>query len=187
MQDSQNALPGAPDPRRVLPGQYNADPNHTQVTWKLNHMGFSTLSGQFGAKSGTITVDPTDLASTELEIVIDTAGLTATSQMFQGHLRGKGFFDVGKFPEGRFVSRSVRQTGPTGAEVTGELTIKGVTRAVNLTVEFVGAGDDPQAKVLTFGCHATGTILRSDFGFETGLPVVGDRVQLDINVAFTKA
>jgi polyisoprenoid-binding protein YceI len=177
--------PGSPT-AQVAAGTYQVDANHTQVTWTVNHMGFSMLSGQFGASGGSITVDPANPAATKLDVSFDVNALSTTSAPFATHLKSKDFFDAAQFPTARFVATAVQMQGGRGT-VTGNLTIKGVTKPVTLQAEFVGAGANPMNKKVNFGFRATGSINRSDFGVGAYAPVVSDKVDLTINAAFAAA
>ncbi|SFP49319.1 YceI family protein [Sphingomonas rubra] len=183
---AQGALPGAPQASRIAAGTYPVDPAHTQVTWQVNHMGFSMLQGQFGASAGQITIDPAKPNATKVEVTFQTDQLTTTAPRFTDHLKSKDFFDVANHPTARFVSTAVRATGDK-ATITGNLTIKGITKPVTLQATFVGAGANPMNKKLNFGFRATGTINRSDFGLGMATPVVSDKVDLTINAAFAAA
>lgn len=180
------AQPGAPIKARVAAGTYLVDPTHTQVTWSVNHMGFSLLEGQFGASEGSLTIDPARPAATQLEVVFPIDKLSVTSDRFAEHLKSKDFFDAATHPTARFVSTRVVPHG-NGATVTGNLTIKGVTKPVTLQAEFIGAGVSPMNKKLNVGFRATGQIKRSDFGLGMAAPVVSDKVNLTINAAFEAA
>jgi polyisoprenoid-binding protein YceI len=176
--------PGAPIAARVAAGTYAVDPFHTQVTWTLNHMGFSLLTGQFGASEGSLTIDPKkpDAAKVEVTFPIEPV---VTAAPFAGHLKSKDFFDAATYPTAKFVSTAVKATGTGSATITGNLTIKGVTKPVTLKANFVGAGVNPMSKKPNIGFRATTTINRSDFGIGAYVPVVGDKVELAINAAFT--
>ena len=176
-------LPGAPDKTRVAAGTYAVDPNHTQVTWQVNHMGFSMLEGQFGASGGSITIDPAKPNATKVEVNFAIDQLSVTSAPFTGHLKSKDFFDVATHPTAKFVSTKVVATGDK-ATITGDPTIKGITKPVVLQATFVGAGTNPMNKKVNFGFRATSSIKRSDFGLGAAVPVVSDRVDLTINAAF---
>ena len=180
---AQGALPGAPVKARVTAGTYAVDPAHTQVTWQVNHMGFSMLEGQFGASAGSIVIDPAKPNDTKVDVTFQVDQLSTTAPRFTEHLKSKDFFDAAANPTARFVSTAVRATGDK-ATITGNLTIKGVTKPVTLNATFVGAGANPMSKKLNFGFRATGTINRRDFGLGYATPVVGDKVDLTINAAF---
>lgn len=178
------AMPGAPT-TRVAAGTYQVDPAHTQVTWEVNHMGFSMLQGQFGASGGSITIDPAKPAQTKVDVTFAIADLSVTSSQFATHLKSKDFFDVAANPNARFVSTAVTPRGANRATMTGNLTIKGITKPVTLDVTFVGAGANPMTKKLNFGFRAMGTIKRSNFGLGMAVPIVSDEVKLTVNAAFT--
>ena len=178
--------PGRPDPKLITAGTYKVDSNHTQVTWSVNHLGFSMLEGQFGASGGQAVIDPARPAATKIDVTFDVNEMSVTSAPFATHLKGTDFFDVAKHPTARFTSRSVAMRGNRGT-VTGDLTIKGITRPVTLDATFVGAGLNPRGGKVNFGFRATGAIKRSDFGLGLAAPAVSDRVDLQVNAAFEKA
>ncbi|WP_394646531.1 YceI family protein [uncultured Sphingomonas sp.] len=177
--------PGQPQAARVAAGTYQVDPAHTQVTWEVNHMGFSMLQGQFGAQGGSITIDPKQPAATKVDVTFAINDLSVTSAQFATHLKSADFFDAAQHPTARFVSTSVTPRGATKATLNGNLTIKGVTKPVSLDVTFVGAGTNPMSKKANVGFTATGTIKRSDFGVGAYAPVVSDNVKLTVQAAFT--
>lgn len=177
------SLPGAPVASRVTAGTYPVDAAHTQVTWQVNHMGFTMLEGQFGASDGTLTIDPARPAATTVDVTFKIDDLSVTSAAFAKHLKSADFFDVANHPAARFVSTSVKPSGNT-AVITGNLTIKGITKPVTLNATFIGAGANPMSKKLNIGFRATGSIKRSDFGLGMAVPVVSDKVDLTINAAF---
>lgn len=180
-------MPGAPDKARVTAGAYTVDTAHTQVAWQVNHMGFTMLDGLFGATGGTATFDPKNAAATKVSIDFDIAkSLTVTSPQFAQHLQSKDFFDVANHPTAKFVSTRVQPMGDHWM-MTGNLTIKGQTKPVQLTVRFMGAGENPMNKKKNVGFTATGSINRSDFGLGFAAPVVSDKVDLTINAAFVAA
>ncbi|MFW2830548.1 YceI family protein [Sphingomonas sp. ID0503] len=177
--------PGKADPARVEAGTYKVDPHHTQVIWKVDHMGVSPLWGAFGDPAGSLTLDPKNPAAAKLSLTFPLTGLTVTSAPFLKHLSGTDFFDVAKFPQATFVSTSVKASG-TKATVTGNLTIKGITKPVVIEAEFYGAGPNPMSKKLNIGFKGMAKVKRSDFGLGYGVPMVGDEVELKIAGAFEK-
>ena len=180
-------MPGAPDKARVTAGTYTVDTAHTQVAWRVNHMGFTMLDGLFGATGGTATFDPKNPAATKVAIDFDIAkSLTVTSPQFSQHLQSKDFFDIANHPTAKFVSTRVQPMGDHWM-LAGNLTIKGQTKPVQLTVRFMGAGENPMNKKKNIGFTATGSINRSDFGVGAYAPVVSDKVDLTINAAFVAA
>lgn len=182
---AQMAKPGAPVAARVVAGDYTVDANHTQVVWTVDHFGVSPLTGAFGARGGTLSIDPAKPSAAKVSVAFDVAGLSTTVPPFTKHLLSADFFEVEKSPTATFTSTSVRTNG-TSARITGRLTIKGITKPVTLDAKFFGAGTDPMTKKLNIGFSATGRISRSDFGLGYGLPLVPDQVDLRIAAAFER-
>jgi polyisoprenoid-binding protein YceI len=180
--------PGAKDPARVTGGAYTIDPGHTQIVFAYDHMGFSNNMGVISQPTGTLTLDPKNPAAAKVSVDIPVANLRTGVQALDDHLMKADFFDAAKFPKATFVSTSVKPDGPTSAEITGNLTIKGVTKPVTLDVEFYGAGKAPAMAggKENVGFNATTTVKRSDFNMGYGVPMVGDTVELKIAAAFQK-
>ena len=187
------AAPGSKNPAAVAGGTYTADPNHTLVTWTLDHLGFTPYTGLFGDISGTLTLDPKNLKATKVDMTIPVSKVVTASSGLTAHLTragkdgGKPDFFGPAAADARFVSTSVVASGPA-AKVTGNLTLNGVTRPVTLDVHFYGAGKAPamMGGKENVGFHAVGTIMRSQFGLGFLVPIVGDSVKLDIAAAFQK-
>lgn len=177
------AIPGAPDTSRVTAGTYTVDTGHTQVVFTLNHLGFTEYSGQFTQPTGTMTLDPAHPADTKIDISFPIDKVSTTVPALDEHLKKPDFFDAAQFPQGHFVSTKVSVRGNT-ATISGDLTLKGVTKPVVLATRFIGAGANPLNKRKTIGFAATTTIKRSDFGVSYGLPMVSDEVRLTINASF---
>jgi polyisoprenoid-binding protein YceI len=166
------------------PGTFDLDPAHTRIGFSARHMMVSKVRGQFADFTGSITIAGEPLDSTA-EAVIKTASIDTRSADRDKHLTSPDFLDVEKYPELTF--RSTRVTARNGAEFTvlGDLTIKDVTRPVELTLELEGVGTSPWGQQV-LGFSLTGEIDREDFGMtwnvglETGGVLVGKTVKLEI-------
>ncbi|AMK17776.1 MULTISPECIES: YceI family protein [Sphingobium] len=182
------AAPGAKDPARVTGGTYQIDPGHTQIVFAYDHMGFSNNVGVISESTGTLTLDPKNVAAAKVSVDVPIANIRTGVAKLDEHLMKADFFDVAKFPKATFVSTSVKADGPTGAEITGNLTIKGITKPVTLDAEFYGAGKAPAMAggKENVGFVATGAVKRSDFNMGYGVPMVGDAIELKIVAAFQK-
>ncbi len=178
-------VPGAADVSKVQAGAYKADPNHTQVVWSVDHMGFSILTGMFGQITGSLTIDPKEPAKAKLEVEVPMSGLAVTSEKFAKHLATPEFLDVARHPTATFRSTSIEASGDK-ATIVGDLTLHGVTKPVTLQAVFHGVGVNPMNKAETIGFSATGKVKRSDFGLGAFAPVVSDEVDLTIAGAFEK-
>ena len=182
------AAPGAKDPARVTGGAYQIDPGHTQIVFAYDHMGFSNNLGIIAGSTGTLTLDPKNVAAAKVSVDVPVANLRSGVPKLDEHLMKPDFFDAAKFPKATFVSTGVKPDGATSADITGNLTIKGITKPVTLDAEFYGAGKAPaqMGGKENVGFIATGTIKRSDFGMGYGVPMVGDTIELKIIAAFQK-
>jgi polyisoprenoid-binding protein YceI len=185
-------LPGVADPARVTAGTYAADASHTLVGWRANHFGFNDYFGIFGDVTGTLVLDPANLAATTVDMTIPIASVTTASAGLTGHLTRAGrdggapdFFGPEPAPA-RFVSTAVHTTGATTAHIMGDLTMNGQTHPVTINAEFVGAGTHPFNQKVTVGFEGTTTINRSEWGLGGFVPLVSDAVELNITAAFEK-
>lgn len=182
---AQMTMPGAPDASRVAAGSYKVDNNHTQVFWTLNHLGITPLSGAFAATGGSLDIDPAKPSAAKVAVTFDVAGLIVTAPAFAKHLSTPDLFDTAKFPTATFTSTSVQSSG-NSATITGDLTIKGITKPITLDAKLYGAGVNMMSKKLNVGFTATGTLKRSDFGLGYGVPAIADQVDLKISAAFER-
>lgn len=178
-------VPGSKDVAKVSGGSYKVDGGHTQIVFAYDHMGFTNNVGVFAEPTGTLMLDKANPSASTVSIDVPIANLKTGVAKLDEHLLKADFFDVAKFPTAKFVSTSVKAEG-TGATITGNLTIKGITKPVTLDAEFYGAGTNPMNKQENVGFVATGSIKRSDFGLGYAVPVVGDAVELKIIAGFQK-
>lgn len=164
---------------------YRLDPAHTDIVFMVSHFGFSDTVGRFNEAEGTVTMDDGDIASSSIELVIEAASLDTNHAERDQHLRSPDFFNVAEHPTITFESTAIEPTGEDTAEVTGDVTMHGVTRPVTFDVALNEVGPHPVPSydgVRTAGFSARGTILRSDFGIDAFVPAVGDEVEVIIEV-----
>ncbi|MDI7775555.1 YceI family protein [Asticcacaulis sp. EMRT-3] len=191
---SASAL-AAPSVAGLPAGVYHSDPTHTSLTFEVSHMGFSHYTARFASIDAQMQFDPAHPDQAQLTAMIDPQSLqlNAPPKGFHDTLMGKGWFEAGQFPDIRFISTNIAMTGPDTADVTGNLSLHGVTKPVVLHVRFNGgypgmAVYDPHARL---GFSATGQLKRSDFGISFGIPQpgsslgVGDTVDFQIESEFT--
>jgi polyisoprenoid-binding protein YceI len=144
------------------PGTFEIDPVHTFVTFRAQHLVIGRVQGRFETVSGGVTVDESVLDS-HVEVVIDAASITTQFPMRDDDLRSSNFLDVANYPDLTFRSTGITELPSGKWSIAGDLSIKGVTVATELLVEFNGAVPDPFGN-LRVGFHATATISRRDFG-----------------------
>jgi len=177
---SQSASAPAVAPITGVSGTYALDPRHTDVIAQWNHFGFSNPSLHFGQVQGKIVFDADNVAASSVEATIPLAGLEAYIPAFNEHLRSADFFAADTFPEVTFKSTAVEAAGINQLKVTGDLTIKGITKPAVLEVSINGFGEHPMSKRPTAGFDAVTTIKRSDFDMGAYVPNVSDEIQLRI-------
>lgn len=164
----------------AAPVTYVIDPNHTDVIAQWSHFGFSNPSAHFGKADGTLVYDADDVSASSVNVTLPLSGLNSFVEKFDTHLRSADFFEADKYPDATFKSTLVKAAGEGRLQVTGDLTIKGITRPVVLDVTLNQAGEHPMAKRQTIGFDATASVLRSEFGLGKFAPAVSDEVELRI-------
>jgi polyisoprenoid-binding protein YceI len=175
-------------------GTYRLDLSHGRLLFKVDHLGFSTFIGLFTRFDATLQFDPDAPETMSVTATVEADSLEThypdPAFDFNAQLTGPEFLDAGAFPQITFVSTAVRLTGEKTADVTGDLTLHGVTKPVTLQVTYNGGWGhmplDPGGA--RAGFSAKGSLNRSDFGISFGLPApgttmgVGDRVDIEIEV-----
>ena len=185
-QQMPDMLHGNGTPADVKAGTYAVEPNHTQVTFSVAHMGISPFAGTFSGASGTMTLDPAKLGATTLSVSIPTGSVQTTSAKLTEELKSADWLDAGRYPTATFRLTAVRALSADAAEVSGTLTLHGVSKPATMRVRFFGAGNNPMSKKASVGFLARLPIKRSDFGVSKYVPVVSDDTVLVINAAFEK-
>ena len=171
---------------------YKLDPNHTAITWHISHFGFSNPSGKFMNVDGTLVLDEANPAASAAQAVIKAASLATRTEQREAHLKSSDFLEVEKYPELRFVSTKVEPLGGDRYRVTGDLTIRDVTKPVVLDVTHEGQSKDPWGGE-RMGFSATTRIDRRDFGLvwnqslETGGVLVSNDIRCNLEFELVKA
>jgi polyisoprenoid-binding protein YceI len=164
------------------PDKYIYDPAHTQILFKVNHLGFSHPHGRFDKFRGGFTFDPDHPETSSVDITIDANSIDMASADWERMMRGSNFLNVGKYPDITFKSAKIEKTGDKTGRIMGDLTILNVTKPVTLNVVYNKSGVHPYNKNYIAGFSATTKIHRSDFGMNWGLPGIGDEIVIDIEV-----
>lgn len=186
------ALALALAPASAAADSWEIDPSHSRVGFGVKHLMVSTVRGEFGKFQGLLVWDEKNPARSSLQATIDTASIDTREAKRDEHLRSPDFFDVQKHPTMTFVSRKVEKAGQGKLKVTGDLTLRGVTKPMVLEVSGPSkAVKDPWGKTV-MAASATGKINRKDFGLvwnavmDGGGFVVGDEVTIHIEVELIK-
>ncbi len=167
------------------PATYVIDTNHTKPRFKYNHLGFSDQESRFDTLSGSITIDRAARTGS-VDITIDANSVDSGYPVFNGHLKGEDFFDTAKYPTITYKSDKFKFDGDKLVGVDGDLTVKGITRPVELTVTSFECKPHPMVKKEACGANAVAHIKRSDFNMGKYVPAVSDEVTLSIPVEAIK-
>jgi polyisoprenoid-binding protein YceI len=164
---------------------YVFDKAHSTMGFQVRHL-FSKVPGKFDDFDGKIQFDESNPENSSVEVTIKASSVDTGVQMRDENLRSGDFFDVEKFPEITFKSKSVKRTGENTGEVTGDLTMHGVTKEIVLKVELLGKGAGPHGKPAS-GWEAKTNLKRSEFGLTwnkaiEGMQIAGDDIEIDLRV-----
>ena len=162
------------------PVAYQIDPTHTATVFAWNHFGFSTPSANFSDIQGTINVDNAKPANSSVNVTIPLSSLNTNVKALDEHLQKADFFDAAKYPNITFKSTKVQAVGKNKYKITGNLTVKDVTKLVVLDAVLNKQGVHPMTKVESIGLNATTSFDRSAFGVGAYVPNVGDKITVNI-------
>ena len=172
-------------PAVAAPETYVLDSAHSFPRFSYNHFGYSTQVSRFNKTTGKIIYDK-EAKTASVDIVIDTTSVDSGFPVFNEHLRGEDFFDTAKYPTATFKSTKVVFEGDKPSAIEGNLTIKGITKPVTLTVTSFHAMPHPMKKKDAIGANAFTTVKRSDFNAGKYAPNVGDEIRIDLGVEAIK-
>jgi len=174
-----------------LTGSYTLDPAHTRIGFVARHAMVTKVRGAFNEFEGTATLDGANPANSSAQVTISTASIDTRNAQRDGHLRSNDFLAMDEYPQITFVSTGARQVDASTFELTGDLTIKGVTNPITIPFSFEGAAKDPFGN-LRVGFEGAVTINRKDYGItwnaalETGGVLVSDKVTLEFEISAVK-
>lgn len=170
-------------PAYATGARYALDPNHTQVHFSWNHLGFSNPGADFDTVKGTLIWDATDPTQSSVTVHIPVASVHTQVPLLDKNLMSSEFFDVAKYPMITFKSTRVERTGKSNKfRVIGDLTVHGITQSVVLDTTLNKAGQQPLLKAPAVGFDAVTTIKRSAFGLNAYVPMVSDEVSIHMTV-----
>ena len=169
----------------AAPETYNVDPTHTFPRFEYNHFGYSNQQHRFDRTSGKIILDRAAKTGS-VDVTIDAKSVNTGYALFNGHIQGEDYFNTDKFPAITFKSTAVKFDGDKPVAVDGNLTIKGVTKPVTLTVTNFHSMPHPMLKKDALGANAVAKVKRSEFNMGKYAPSVGDEVTLNIAVEAIK-
>jgi polyisoprenoid-binding protein YceI len=163
----------------AAPVTYGVDSGHTYPRFSYSHFGYSTQMSSFKKTTGTVVFDA-EAKTGSVDIAIDMKSVNTGFEVFDGHIQGEDFFDTAKFPTATFKSTKVVFEGDKPKAIEGQLTLKGVSKPVTLTVTSFQAMPHPMLKKPAIGANAFTVVKRSEFNAGKYAPYVGDEVRIDI-------
>ncbi|WP_375202859.1 YceI family protein [Hyphococcus sp.] len=161
-------------------GAYEPDYKHRYITFSYFHQGYSRPWLRWDDWTGTLNWDADAPENSSVSVTIDATSINSGVDEFDGHLNGERFFDTANNPEITFASTSVEKTGANTGTITGDLTIKGVTKPATLEVVFHKGAYDERGNVYKLGFSGKTTVNRSEFGLDFAVPIVSDEVEIVI-------
>lgn len=177
------------NPTQAPNGSYPLEQAHSQILFSILHIGLTPFYGRFDRVSGNLDWNANNPEQSHVSIAIGMDSIDTPSAKLNDTLKSKTVFDATQFPEAKFETTKIVREGPDRGKITGNLTIRDVTKPVTLDVKFLGTEHNPLGDSIVLGFSATTTIKRSDFGL-TGMvwgSMVGDPVELMIEAMFQKA
>lgn len=189
MEPASESQPGeiASIAANITPGTYVPDDRHAYLSFSYSHLGLSNPQLFFRDFDATLELDGNNMSNSEVSITIDAASIDSSVPALDDDLMGAEFFDVANHPEITFQSTAYEESSEDSGLLTGELSVRGVTKPVTLAVKINSAAMNRMTRKEMIGVSVTGTVNRSDYGLDGLLPMVGDEVSLDIQVEFEKA
>ena len=175
---------------RVPTGTWEVDPAHSRVEFQVKHLGIATVRGHFAKFGGTLELDE-DLASSRAYGSVEAASVNTNDDGRDAHLRSADFFDVAQYPQISFASKAIVPTGDDTFQVTGDLSLHGVTHEVTLDAKITGTEEDPWGNERV-GLEVSGELVRGDYGITfnqalgSGNVMVSDKVKLPLGIPAVK-
>jgi polyisoprenoid-binding protein YceI len=160
---------------------YQVDPVHSSNTFRIKHMNVAYFHGRFNDMAGTFVFDDADPAKCSFDVQVKVDSVDTNNAGRDKHLKSAELFDAEKFPQITFKSTSVKKAGDQTYDVTGDLTLHGVTKPITVKIERTGAGPGMKGEYRS-GCETTFEIKRSDYGMKAMIGPLGDEVHLTVSL-----
>ncbi len=175
-----------PQRLKLKAGQYRLDPKHTSVLFKIGHLNLSTYVGRFNQMDASLNFNPLQMDKTRLEATVEIASLDVNDKQLKETLLSDDWFNVSAFPQALLTTISVEPLTDNIFIFNALLTLKEKSLPIKLKAIFHGGADNWLSGFYTLGFSATGEISRTDFGIDSYVPLVGDKVKIEIFAEFLK-
>ena len=164
------------------------DPAHSQIAFTVKHLGISDVSGVFNDFDVKVLSSKPDFSDAVFELDVKVASIDTRVEARNKHLKSADFFDVEQYPAVHFKSTGIEKSGDNEYQLTGDLSLHGVTKAVTMKLEYRGTVENPMDKKQTTGFRVTGVIKRSDFNLGNGFPppMISDEVHIKADGEFVQ-
>ena len=165
---------------------WKSDPPHSQLGFTVTHLGIADVSGTFNNFDVTVISSKKDFSDAVFELTAEVGSIDTRVEQRNNHLKSADFFEVEKYPTMKFKSTSIEKAGKDKYKLSGNLTIRDITKAVTMDLVYRGTIENPQSKATTAGFQLTGTIKRSDFnvGPKFPAPMISDEVRIKADGEF---
>ena len=170
----------------VRDGQYKLDPTHASLLFKIDHLGYSNYVGRFERFDASLDFDPEDPPSARVEAVIDMTSLDIANDEFAAELMGPNWFDAQTYPQAVFKTYGLKVTGDNRAVISGDLTLKGETSAIEIDAVFNGGGQDRLRGAYIVGFSGQVKMDRTEFGVDRFSGLIADEVTIEIEAEFIR-
>lgn len=170
----------------LRPGNYTLDKQHAFVNFKVNHLGLSSMVGRFNRVDAALEFDPANIGAMQISGIIDAASIDMNNADLEDTLRGIYWLDTERFPQITFESSGVVASSTGDLELSGTLSIKGVSQQITLTGRFNGGADNLITGKYTLGFTASGSISRASFGIDAFSSVIADNIDIEIHAEFQR-
>jgi polyisoprenoid-binding protein YceI len=174
-------------PLAAEPVAYDFDKSHANLVFSYDHLGYSTTDGRFGDWEGELLIDLETPSNSKITMTVNVESMDTFWAERDTHLKSADFFGVEEHPTATFTSTNVEKTGENTLAVTGDLTIKGITKPTTFDVTVNAQGEHPMAKVPAVGLDATTVVKRTDYGMDKFVPYVGDEVTISFSAEALQA
>ncbi|MBX2847494.1 MAG: YceI family protein [Acidiferrobacterales bacterium] len=168
-------------------GQYKLDRAHATLLFKVQHLGLSTYVGRFNDFNASLDFDADNISASRLDGVIEIASLDINNNALADDLLTSTWFDAEKYPQATFMTKSVKPISDNEFEFIGDLDWRGVVKEISIAGTFHGGASNILSGKYTLGFSATTSILRSEFGMDAYIPIVGDKIDIEVYVEFQKS
>lgn len=170
----------------LRPGQYQLDKMHSYILFRVDHLGLSKIVGRFNSLDASMDFDPDNIEAMQLDGIILAESIDVNNDDLESTLQDDAWFNTAQFPQITFSSESVTRADSGQLEVSGQLSLRGVSRPITLLATFNGGADNLITRKYTIGFSATAAFKRSDFGMDSFAAFVGDDIDIELHGEFLR-